>query len=87
MSLRKIKFGNKEVNKREFYSSKQAISLDSVDLNKINDTTYKHICGYLNNDTIQPLCVILPQMDGYIKICHLLRMMKKFIKSITKYGK
>ena len=75
MSLRKINFGNKEVNKKEFYSSKQAISLDSVDLNKtvvskkwkINDTTYKHIFGYLNNDTIQPLCVILPQMDGYIK--------------------
>ena len=75
MSLRKIKFGNKEVNKKEVYLSKQAISLDSVDLNKIvvsknwktNDTTYKHICGYLNNDTIQPLCVILPQMNGYIK--------------------
>ena len=75
MSLRKIKFGNKQVNKKEFYLSKQAISLDSVDLNKIvvskkwkiNDTTYKHICGYLNNDTIQPLRVILPQMDGYIK--------------------
>ena len=75
MSLRKIKFGNKEVNKKEFYSSKQAISLDSVDLNKvvvskkwkINDTMYKHICGYLNNDTVQPLRVILPQMDGYIK--------------------
>ena len=75
MSLRKIKFGDKEVNKKEFYLSKQAISLDSVDLNKIvvskkwkiNDTTYKHICGYLNNDTIQPLYVILPQMDGYIK--------------------
>ena len=51
MSLRKIKFGNKEVNETEFYSSKQAISLDSVDLNKIvvskkwkiNDTTYKGI--------------------------------------------
>ena len=75
MSLRKIKFGNKEVNKKEFYSSKQAISLDSIDLNKmvvsnkwkINNTTYKHICGYLNNDTIEPLCVILPQMDRYIK--------------------
>ena len=75
MSLRKMKFGNKEVNKKEFYSSEQAISLESVDLNKIvvskkwktNDTTYKHICGYLNNDTIQPLCVISPQMDGYIK--------------------
>ena len=74
-SLRKIKFGNKEVNKKEFYSSKQAISLGSVDLNKIvvskkwkiNDATYKHICRYLNNDTIQPLRIILPQMDGYIK--------------------
>ena len=26
-----------------------------------------HLCGYLNNDVIQPLCVILPQMNGYIK--------------------
>ena len=49
--------------------------LDSVDLNKIvvsnkwkiNDTTYKYFCGYLNNDIIQPLCIILPQMNGYIK--------------------
>ena len=71
----KKKFGDKEVDKKEFYSSKQAILLDSVDLNKIvvsnkwkiNDTTYKYLCGYLNNDTIQPLCVILPQMNGYIK--------------------
>ena len=75
MSSRKIKFGDKEVDKKEFYSSKQAISLDSVDLNKIvvsdkwkvNDTTYKYLCGYLNNDTIQPLCVILPQINGNIK--------------------
>ena len=75
MDLRKIKFGDKEVNKKEFYSSKRAISLDSVNLDKIvvsnklkiNDTTYKYICEYLNNDTIQPLRVILPRMDGYIK--------------------
>ena len=75
MDLRKMKFGDKEINNKEFYPSKQAISLDSVDLDKIvvsnkykiNNTTYKHICGYLNNDTIQPLHVILPQMDEYIK--------------------
>ena len=75
MSLKKIKFGDKEVDKKEFYSSKQAISLDSVDLDKIvisnkwkiNEATYKYLCGYLNNDVIQPLCVILPQMHGYIK--------------------
>ena len=75
MSLKKINFGDKEINKKEFYSSKQAIPLDSVDLDKIvvsskwkiNETTYKYLCGYLNNDVIQPLCVILPQMNGYIK--------------------
>ena len=75
MSLKKIKFGDKEVDKTEFYSSKQAISLDSVDLDKIvvsnkwkiNEATYKYLRGYLNNDVIQPVCVILPQMHGYIK--------------------
>ena len=35
MSSQKIKFGDKEVDKKEFYSSKQAILLDSVDLSKI----------------------------------------------------
>ena len=35
MSLKKIKFGDNKVNKKEFYSSKQAIPLDSVDLDKI----------------------------------------------------
>ena len=102
LSLKKLKFGDKEINKKEFYSSKQGISLDSVDLDKIvvsskwkiNETTYKYLCGYLNNDVIQPLCVILPQMNGYIKyfdnggkIWHLLLIMKKFMISITKYRK
>ena len=75
MSSKKIKFGDKEVDKKEFYSSKQAIPLDSIDLSKIvvsnkwkiSDTTYKYLCWYLNNDVIQPLCVILPQMNGYTK--------------------
>ena len=75
MSSQKIKFGDKEVDKKIFYSSKEAILLDSIDLSKIivssrwklNDTTYKYFCGYLNNDVIKPLCVILPQMNGYIK--------------------
>ena len=35
MSLKKIKFGDKEINKKQFYSLKQAIPLDSVDLDKI----------------------------------------------------
>ena len=102
MSSRKIKCGNKEVDKKELYSPKQAILLDSIDLSKIvvsnkckiNDTTHKYSCEYLNNDVIQPLCVILPQMSGYIKYfdndgknMSFVTMMKKFKKSITKYGK
>ena len=75
MSSQKIKFGDKEVDKKTFYSSKEAILLDSVEVSKIvvsskwklNDTTYKYFCGYLNNDVIKPSCVILPQMNGYIK--------------------
>ena len=75
MSSQKIKFGDKEVDKKTFYLSKEAILLDSVDLSKIvvssrwklNDTTYIFFCGYLNNDVIKPLCVMLPQMNGYIK--------------------
>ena len=75
MSPKTIKFGDKKIDRKEFYLFKQAILLDSIDLNKIvvsnkskiNDTTYKYSCGYLNNDTIQPLCVILAEMNGYIK--------------------
>ena len=102
MSHKTIKFGVKEINRKEFYSSKQAIPLDSVDLDKIvvsnkwkiNDTTYKYLCWYLNNDVIQPLCVILPQMNGYIKYfddggknMSFVTDDEKFMKSITKYGK
>ena len=75
MSSQKIKFGDKEVNKKTFYSSKEPILLDSVNLSKtvvsskwkLNDTTYKYFCGYLNKDVVRPVCVILPQMNGYIK--------------------
>ena len=75
MSSQKIKFRDKEVDKKRFYSSKEAILLYSVDLSKIvvssrwklNDTTYKYFCRYLNNDVVKPLCAILPQMSEYIK--------------------
>ena len=101
MSSQKIKFWDKEIDKKEFYSSKQAILLDSIDLSKvvvssrwkISDPKYKYFCRYLNDNVIQPFCVILPQMSRYIKyfddggkICHLLQMIKKFMKNIMKYG-
>ena len=65
----------KKVDKKEFYSSRQVISLNSVDTSKIivsdkwkiNDTTSKFFIGYLNEDVMKPLCIILPQMSGLIK--------------------
>ena len=75
MSSQKIKLEIKKLIKKKIYSSKETILLDSVDLSKtvvssrwkLNDTTYKYFGGYLNNDVIQPLCVILLQMSRYIK--------------------
>ena len=51
MSLQKITFGDKEISKKDFYSSMQAISSDSVDKSKeivsnkweINDATIKFL--------------------------------------------
>ena len=35
---------------------------------KQNNNTYKYFIGYSHDDgVIKPLCVILPQMSGYIK--------------------
>ena len=61
--------------KKKFYSSGQVISFNSVDTHKIilsnkwkiNDTTSKFFIGYLNEDVIKSLCIILPQMSGFIK--------------------
>ena len=67
MSSQKIKFGDKEIDKKEFYLSKRAILLNSADLSKIvvsskwkiSDTKYKYFYEYLNN-VIQPLCYFTP---------------------------
>ena len=47
----------------------------SVDLDQIvvshkfehNNQSFKHFIGYLEGEIIKPLCIILPQMSGYIK--------------------
>ena len=42
MSSQKIKFGDKDVDKKTFYSSKEAILLDFVDLSKIDGNLMIH---------------------------------------------
>ena len=71
-----IVFNDVEVSKKDFYNGKKAIPLNLVDINSIvvsnkvknNNETSKYFIGYLNDiDEISPLCIILPQMSGYIK--------------------
>ena len=76
MSKQALVFNDIEVNKKDFYASKQAIPLNLVNTSNIvisyrvkqNNDTYKYFIDYSHDDdVIQPLCVILPQVSGYIK--------------------
>ena len=69
------KFDNVRVNKNKFYKSKQTIDLMSLNVDQIvasdkskhSDEGYKYFIGYQEHEIVKPLCIILPQMGGYIK--------------------
>ena len=75
MNKETLKFNNIKLNKKEFHKSKKPIDLFSVDLDQIvvsdkfkhNDEGLKYFIGYQKGENVKPLCIILPQMDGYIK--------------------
>ena len=68
-------FNDIEVNKKDFYA-KKAIPLNLVNINSIaisyrvkqNNDTHQYFIGYSrDDDVIKLLCIVLPQMRGYIK--------------------
>ena len=75
MSEKTLKFNNIRVNKKEFHKSKQLIDLMSVNVDQIvvsdkfqhSHKGFKYLIGYLEGEIVKPLCIILPQMSGYIK--------------------
>ena len=75
MGEKTLKFNNIKVNEKEFHRSKQAIDLDSVDIGKIivsdrfkhSEEGFKYFIGYQEDAIVKPLCIIIPQMNGYIK--------------------
>ena len=75
MSEKTLKFSNIKLNIKEFHKSKEPIDLLSVDVDQIvvsykfknNTGGFKHFIGYLEGGIVKPLCIILPQMSGYIK--------------------
>ena len=74
MSEKTIKFDNIRVNKKEFHKSKQPIDLMSVNTEHIvtsdkfkhSDEGFKYFIGYQQDQIVKPLCIVLPQMSGYI---------------------
>ena len=75
MGEKALKFNNTKVNKKEFHRSKQAIDLNSVDTGKIvvshkfrhSEEDFKYFIGYQEDEIVRPLCIILPQINGYKK--------------------
>ena len=75
MSEKTLKFDIIVVNKKEFHKSKQPIDLDLVNLDQIvisnkfkhSDDFLKYFIGYREGEIVKPLCIILPQVSGYIK--------------------
>ena len=75
MSVKILKFNNIVLNKKTFHKLKEAIDLFSVNIDRIvvsekfkhNNKGFKYFIGYLEDELVKPLCIILPQMSGYIK--------------------
>ena len=75
MSEKTLKFDNIRLDKKEFHKSKQPINLDLVNVDQIvvsdkfkhSDDGFKYFIGYKEGEIVKPLCIILPQMSGYIK--------------------
>ena len=69
MSEKTLKFYN------EFHKSKQPINVDLIDVDQIvvsdkfkhSGDGFKYFIGYKEGEIVKLLCIILPQMSGYIK--------------------
>ena len=75
MSEKTLKFNNIRLNKKEFHKSEEPIELMSVIVDQIvvsgkfkhNNEGFKYFIGYQEGGIGKPLCIILPQMSGYIR--------------------
>ena len=78
MSGKSINFDDKKINKSSFYKNKKLFSLNGIDVNKIlvskkkkkpygTKNSLKYFIGYNDGDIIRPLCIVLPQVIGYVK--------------------
>ena len=81
MEEKTLKFSNIKINRKELHKSKQAIDLDSVTTDRIVVSDKFRDSEVLKVEVVKvisiilvikkmkfltPLCIILPQMNGYI---------------------
>ena len=76
MSEKNINFDDQNINKSSFYKNKRLFSLNDIDVKKIlvskkelygTKNSFKYFIGYNDGDVIRPLCIMFPQMIGYVK--------------------
>ena len=75
MNEKTLKFENIMVNKKKFHKSKHPNDLSLANVDQIvvpdkfkhNDKCFKYFIVYKKGEIVKPLCIILPQMNGYIK--------------------
>ena len=76
MSGKNVHFGDKKIQKSDFYKNKKVIKIDDINVNKILvskeepyglKNSFKYFIGYNDNDVIRPLCIKLSQMIGYVR--------------------
>ena len=75
MSEKTLKFNNISLNKKEFHKSEEPIDLMSGNVDQIvvsdrfkhNNESFKYFIGYQKDKIVKPLCIISPQISGYIK--------------------
>ena len=76
MSGKSINFDDKKINKSSFYKNKKLFNLNHIEVNKIllsrkesygTKNSLKYFIAYNDDDVIGPLCILLPQMIGYVK--------------------
>ena len=78
MEQKALIFDKQCINKNAFYKNKRPINTDKIEIGRImlskkdsygKKGSFKYIIGYINKTDAfpVPLCITLPQMNGYVK--------------------
>ena len=76
MSGKSMNFEDKKIKKINFYKNEKLFKIDDIDVKKTlaskkesngSNMSIKYFTGYSDNAAMRPLCIMFPQMIGYVK--------------------